>query len=322
MSQHDMVLDDASGAVFRADLNSALAAIATLNSGTSAPSTTYAYMWWADTTNGLLKQRNAANSAWVIRGRLASEGLVTKSSGFTVTLADYGKVFDCTAALTIAVDPAATLADGFWFGVRNSHGTGNVTVDPSSSELIDGSATRVFGPSESGLVYCSGAAFKTIGRHNQLIGDTGSGGTRGLVPAPAAGDAAANKYLKADGTWTAITIPSSSLISAGTPLVKNPYATSSTTTQAHGLGGAPHFFRVELECLSAELGHSIGDKIIYGGSHGGFSSNHMWQVRADATNVYLDIGSGSPRILNRSSYADAAMTAANWKVTVTPYRYA
>lgn len=37
-----------------------------------------------------------------------------------------------------------------------------------------------------------------------MVGDSGSGGTKGLVPAPSAGDAAAGKYLKADGTWTAI----------------------------------------------------------------------------------------------------------------------
>jgi len=37
-----------------------------------------------------------------------------------------------------------------------------------------------------------------------VVGDAGAGGAKGLVPAPAAGDAAANKYLKADGTWTAI----------------------------------------------------------------------------------------------------------------------
>ncbi len=37
-----------------------------------------------------------------------------------------------------------------------------------------------------------------------VIGDSGAGGTRGAVPAPAAGDAAANKFLKADGTWTAV----------------------------------------------------------------------------------------------------------------------
>ena len=36
---------------------------------------------------------------------------------------------------------------------------------------------------------------------NAMAGDTGAGGTKGLAPAPAAGDAAANKYLKADGTW-------------------------------------------------------------------------------------------------------------------------
>ena len=34
-----------------------------------------------------------------------------------------------------------------------------------------------------------------------LGGDTGSGGTHGLAPAPGAGDAAAHKYLKADATW-------------------------------------------------------------------------------------------------------------------------
>lgn len=37
-----------------------------------------------------------------------------------------------------------------------------------------------------------------------MVGDSGSGGTKGLVPAPAAGDAAAAKYLKADGTWATV----------------------------------------------------------------------------------------------------------------------
>lgn len=34
-----------------------------------------------------------------------------------------------------------------------------------------------------------------------VVGDSGSGGTKGLVPAPGAGDAAANKFLHADGTF-------------------------------------------------------------------------------------------------------------------------
>lgn len=35
-----------------------------------------------------------------------------------------------------------------------------------------------------------------------MVGDSGAGGVKGLVPAPAAGDAAAGKFLKADGVWT------------------------------------------------------------------------------------------------------------------------
>lgn len=38
-----------------------------------------------------------------------------------------------------------------------------------------------------------------------FIGDSGSGGVKGLVPAPAAGDTAAGKFLFADGTWKVVT---------------------------------------------------------------------------------------------------------------------
>lgn len=72
MSQHDYILDNQAGAQFRADLNNALAAVATTNSGATAPSTTYAYQLWADTATGLLKQRNAANNAWVTLFPLAT----------------------------------------------------------------------------------------------------------------------------------------------------------------------------------------------------------------------------------------------------------
>lgn len=36
---------------------------------------------------------------------------------------------------------------------------------------------------------------------NAMVGDSGSGGTKGLVSAPGAGDAAAGKFWKADATW-------------------------------------------------------------------------------------------------------------------------
>ena len=49
-----------------------------------------------------------------------------------------------------------------------------------------------------------------------FVGDSGSGGTKGLVPAPVTGDAA--KYLRGDGTWAAVagsgTVTSVSVVSA------------------------------------------------------------------------------------------------------------
>ncbi len=95
MAQHDYSIANQSGLSFRQDLNNALSAIVSQNSGTSEPSTTYAYEWWADTTTGLLKIRNAANSAWITVGTLASTnlGLATVASpSFTGTATFAGDV--------------------------------------------------------------------------------------------------------------------------------------------------------------------------------------------------------------------------------------
>lgn len=52
---------------------------------------------------------------------------------------------------------------------------------------------------------------------NVLVGDSGSGGTKGLVPAPAAGDAAAGKFLKASGAYAvpAVVLPSGIILPFG-----------------------------------------------------------------------------------------------------------
>lgn len=75
MATHDYVIANGTGAAVRSDLNDALAAIVSQNSNSTEPATTYAYQWWADTTTGLLKIRNAANSAWVTIGTLADTNL-------------------------------------------------------------------------------------------------------------------------------------------------------------------------------------------------------------------------------------------------------
>ncbi|NUA26099.1 phage tail protein [Cupriavidus basilensis] len=70
MSQNDLVIDNQAGAPFRADINGALQALASQQSGSAAPATTYPYQFWADTGAGLLRMRNGANNAWVTIGLL------------------------------------------------------------------------------------------------------------------------------------------------------------------------------------------------------------------------------------------------------------
>jgi len=70
MSQHDFDISNQTAPSFRADLNDALAALASLSSGATAPSTTYANMLWYDTANNLLKMRNESDSAWINIGTL------------------------------------------------------------------------------------------------------------------------------------------------------------------------------------------------------------------------------------------------------------
>ena len=98
MAQHDYDLANGTGAAFRSDANAALAAILTNNSGGSEPTKREAYMWWADTSAGQLKIRNAANNAWIVVGTLsaANLGLVPVAGGTqdnalgTAALPSYG----------------------------------------------------------------------------------------------------------------------------------------------------------------------------------------------------------------------------------------
>ena len=65
MSQHDFSIANQTASNARSDINNGLQALASNNSGSSAPSTTYANMFWYDTTNNLLKMRDETDSTWI-----------------------------------------------------------------------------------------------------------------------------------------------------------------------------------------------------------------------------------------------------------------
>ncbi len=135
---HDFDIGNAVGATFRADLNTCLGDIQSSNSGSSAPSTTVAYKIWADTSNNLLKIRNAANNGWLTLGDLTDAnnlGLATKASPtFSGTVTSGGDiVMSGTGSLQL---PAGTTAQ------RPTGATGDIRFNSTTAgfEGYNGSA--------------------------------------------------------------------------------------------------------------------------------------------------------------------------------------
>lgn len=63
----DFVVDDGSGTLLLSQLNTMFPALASCNSGATAPPNPYPFMLWGDTSVSppVLRVRNAANSAWI-----------------------------------------------------------------------------------------------------------------------------------------------------------------------------------------------------------------------------------------------------------------
>ena len=68
MAQSDINVGNQTAPAFRSDLNSALEALATNSSGSTAPSALFGYMFWYDTANDLLKIN--LSGTWATIGKL------------------------------------------------------------------------------------------------------------------------------------------------------------------------------------------------------------------------------------------------------------
>jgi hypothetical protein len=76
MAQHDYAIANQGFPAFRSDLNDALAAIVSNNSGATEPTTMFAHQLWVDTAANpsILKIRNADNDAWITIGSIDQTG--------------------------------------------------------------------------------------------------------------------------------------------------------------------------------------------------------------------------------------------------------
>ncbi|WP_207000755.1 hypothetical protein [Trinickia mobilis] len=173
MSQNTLTIPNTgtlTGLALVNDINNALDSLNTMNSGGSAPASAEAYSFWADSTTGILKQRNAANSGWDLRLPMGDATVITKSASYTGVVGDFEKLiaFTNTGDYTL---PSAATAGSLWSAMISNQSTiaapKQVRILRSGSDTIDAdSATTVYVlPGQTVTIYCDGTSkFYTDGR--------------------------------------------------------------------------------------------------------------------------------------------------------------
>lgn len=211
MSTYDYVIDNQSAVAFRADLNSALAAIVTQNSNATAPVTTFANMIWYDTTAKQLKKRNESNSAWIVLGTVDEAlGRFTPSGSsdtgavtfFARTSAPAGWLKANGAAISRTTYAALFSAIGTTFGAGNGSTTFNLPdlrgEFPRGWDDTRGvDSGRAFGSAQSDALQ---GHWHGINVGATVVGNNGGGGSgTGNLRADGVGTAAKAKAIESNG---------------------------------------------------------------------------------------------------------------------------
>jgi hypothetical protein len=291
MTQHDYSVSNQTFAATRSDINNAFSAILSQNSGSSAPVTTIAGMLWYDTTNGVIKQRNAADSGWNSLFSVGAAGFVTQN-GASIYSTDTGTA----TAYAIAVSPVPlAYVEGMTFRFKPAHtNTGAASLNVNSLGAVSirkhGSVALV----ANDLI--AGQAIEVIfdGTNFQILS---AGLPSQIVP-----------------IFTKFEQSSQKTISPGVLL-----------TVPHSLGVIPIDVKSYLICqTTTEPGYSIGQRIpvanwghyfVISGSPYPQGQRVWW----DDTNIYARLAQPSSGTtvfsdLNGGDGTAASLTDTNWKL--------
>ena len=159
MAQHDYNIANQTFPNTRTDINNALSAVASNNSGTAAPSTTFANQWFYETDTNLLQIRNEDNDAYITIAELdqsndtveyfKSDSIRTALIEFTdgddaITIADGG---GCTFPIASTFTSGFTSNDGCT--ITTADNTDTLTLTSTDADANAGPNLRLYRNSSS-----------------------------------------------------------------------------------------------------------------------------------------------------------------------------
>ena len=294
MATHDYVIDNASGSAVRTDLNNVLQAILTNNSSSSAPSTTAAYMLWADTSNNILKMRNSANDAWIELFQL--DGTLTLEDGSNSTPGLAFRDDLNTGIFSSAADTLDVSCGGTTRGSFSSSGltvTGNVTattfvgnidaVDGDFAGTLEADAITVAGTALATVI--AGTTVTTATNANHIyVADNESTNENNLVPFIEDASATGNVGLESDGDFTynpsTGTVTATKFVGDGSGLTGLSSGGVSSDSQENVVAGgnAGDSFSGTDATSNTLFGHDAGTAITTGDSNTAFGHSSLKSI--------------------------------------------
>ena len=273
MAQHDMNIANQGFPATRADINNALQAIATNNSGSSVPSTTFANQWFYNTGSHKLFIRNEANNAFIEVATLDQTNGEWQITTGQISAADGdGLVFktdDGTTRIALSDGGDVTFAAGTDV-LTATAGTDNIRIGENAGDSIaSGANYNVVVGKDAGTAISTGDEITAVGVDAGKTISTGADGTYVGYGAGKDNTGTGNTFV---GAY------SGHLASSGTG-----------NTFIGGVSGS----------------NAAGNVMTTGSKNtilGGFSGNQNGlDIRTSSNNIVLADGDGKPRFVSDSN---------------------